>query len=99
MSYAILHDYLLRPTVSLGVTSAVVCTYGCDDGRISPTRCAIIDAGLDGRCRLRRTRRTPPAAARSVRNAEGSFHSHTRRSIFLQATALARERCGSCGSV
>src|SRR5215813_3927072 len=25
------------PTVSLGVTSAVVNTYGCDDGRISPT--------------------------------------------------------------
>jgi pyruvate/2-oxoglutarate dehydrogenase complex dihydrolipoamide dehydrogenase (E3) component len=39
----------LIPTVSLVVTSAVVCTYGCDDGRISPTRCAIIDAGLDGR--------------------------------------------------
>src|SRR2546430_14281202 len=58
-----------RPTVSLGVTSAVVCTYGYDDGRILPTRCAIIDAGLDGRCRLRRRRRTPPAAARSARNA------------------------------
>src|SRR3989441_11577482 len=58
-----------KPTVSLGVTSAVVCTYGYDDGRILPTRCAIIDAGLDGRCRRRRTRRTPPAAARSVRNA------------------------------
>src|SRR5215218_8092067 len=39
----------LRPTVSLGVTYAAACTYGCDDGRIAPTRCAIIDAGLDGR--------------------------------------------------
>src|SRR6266849_8571369 len=58
-----------KPTVSLGVTSAVVCTYGYDDGRILPTRCAIIDAGLDGRCRRRRTRRTSPAAARSARNA------------------------------
>src|SRR6266568_8328450 len=58
-----------KPTVSLGVTYAVVNTYECDDGRIAPTRCAIIDAGLDGRCRLRRTRRTPPAAARSARNA------------------------------
>src|SRR5215510_203752 len=58
-----------RPTVSTGVTCAVVCTYGCDDGRIALTRCAIIDAGLDGRCRPRRTCRTPPAAARSARNA------------------------------
>src|SRR5262249_54648299 len=39
------HD---KPTVSLGVTYAVVDTYGCDDGRISPTRCAINAAGLDG---------------------------------------------------
>ena len=43
------HTLLDIPTVSLGVTSAVVDTYGCDDGRISPTRCAIIAAGLDGR--------------------------------------------------
>jgi len=39
----------ITPTVSLGVTCAVVYTYGCDDGRIAPTRCAIIAAGLDGR--------------------------------------------------
>ena len=38
-----------KPTVSLGVTYAVVCTCGCDDGRIAPTRCALIAAGLDGR--------------------------------------------------
>jgi uncharacterized protein DUF6516 len=38
-----------KPTVSLGVTSAVVDTYGRDDGKIAPTRCAIIDAGFDGR--------------------------------------------------
>jgi len=43
-----------RPTVSLGVTYAVADTYGCDSGRIVLTRCAIIDARLDGRCRLRR---------------------------------------------
>src|SRR6266566_1761303 len=55
-----------RPTVSLVVTSAVVCTYGCDDGRISPTRCAIIDAGLDGRYSLHRSYTTPPAAAGSA---------------------------------
>src|SRR6516164_1948239 len=39
----------LTPTVSLGVTYVAACTYGCDNGRISPTRCAIIAAGLDGR--------------------------------------------------
>src|SRR6266478_7241571 len=58
-----------KPTVSLGVTCAVVDTYGCDDGRIGPTRCAIIDAGLDGRGRPCRTCRTPPAAARSAHTA------------------------------
>src|SRR5467141_1539945 len=67
--YSVHFTTMLKPTVSLGVTSAVVCTYGYDDGRILPTRCAIIDAGLDGRCRRRRTRRTSPAAARSARNA------------------------------
>ena len=32
---------LIIPTVSLGVTSAVVGTYGYDDGRISPPHCAV----------------------------------------------------------
>src|SRR5712671_3895175 len=41
--------HMVRPTVSIGVTCAVVCTYGCDDDRIALTRCALIDAGLDGR--------------------------------------------------
>jgi HSP20 family protein len=31
-----------KPTVSLGVTCLVVYTYGCGDGRIWPTRCAVI---------------------------------------------------------
>src|SRR6266436_707642 len=53
------------PTVSLGVTYAVAYTYGCGDGRIAPTHCAVIDAGLDGRCRPRRACRTPPGAAGS----------------------------------
>jgi hypothetical protein len=35
--------------VSFDVTYAVAGTYGCDDGKISPTRCAVIAAGLDGR--------------------------------------------------
>ena len=34
---------LIKPTVSLGGTSAVVCTYGCGDGRIGATRCAVRD--------------------------------------------------------
>src|SRR3989441_9214990 len=62
----------IKLTVSLGVTCAVVCTYGCDDGRIAPPRCAIIDAGLDGRCRPRQACRTPPAGARSARSVLGA---------------------------
>src|SRR5262245_62939948 len=31
-----------KPTVSFGITYAVVCTYGYDDGRIWRTRCAVI---------------------------------------------------------
>src|SRR4029453_17680650 len=50
-----------KPTVSRGVTYAVVYIYGCDGGRISPTRCAVIDAALDGRERPHRAYRTPPA--------------------------------------
>src|SRR5256886_9564367 len=58
-----------KPTVSLGVTYAVVYTYGCGDGRILPTRCAVIDAGLDDRYRPRRADRTPPAGVGSARSA------------------------------
>src|SRR5467141_3074473 len=61
-----------KPTVSLGVTCAVVDTYGCGDGRIWPTHCAVIDAGLDGRCRPRRACRTPPGAAGSARSARAA---------------------------
>ena len=38
----------LTPTVCLGVTCVVVYAYGHDNGRIWPTRCAVIDAALDG---------------------------------------------------
>src|SRR6266446_3880567 len=58
-----------RPTVSLGVTYVVEYIYGCDDGRILPTRCAIIDARLGDTWSPRRGCRTPPAAARSTRSA------------------------------
>ena len=56
-----------RPTVSLGVTSAVVDTYGCNDGRIAPTRCAIIAAGLGDRWSRCRGCSRPPAGAGSAR--------------------------------
>src|SRR5262244_3581518 len=36
-------------TVCLDVTSLVVGSYGCDDGRIAPTRCAVIGAGRGDR--------------------------------------------------
>src|SRR5215831_11400068 len=61
--------YELIPTVSIGVTCAVAYTYGSNGGRISPTRCAVIVAGLDDRCSPRRVDRTPPAGAGSARSA------------------------------
>jgi NitT/TauT family transport system permease protein len=54
---------VIIPTVSFGVTFVVACTYGCDDGKISPTRCAVIAAGLDGRCRPRQACKIPPVEA------------------------------------
>src|SRR5688572_25328426 len=58
-----------RPTVSIAVTCAAAYTYGSDGGRILPTRCAVIVAGLDDRCRPRRADSTSPAGADSARNA------------------------------
>src|SRR5262249_21198327 len=58
---------LVRPTVSLGVTSAVVDTCGRDDGRIAPTHCALIDGRLGGRWSRYQGYRTPPSATRSAR--------------------------------
>src|SRR5712692_8192509 len=40
---------LTRPTVCLYVTSLVVYSYGYDDGKIGPTRCALIGAALGDR--------------------------------------------------
>src|SRR5215470_15781698 len=57
------------PTVCLGVTSAVADTYGHDDGRIEPTRCALIGAVLGDRYRRCCVCRTPPAASSSDRSA------------------------------
>src|SRR5262245_23457004 len=42
-------ECVIKPTVSLIVTYVVVCSYGYDDGRISPTHCALIDGRLGGR--------------------------------------------------
>ena len=52
----------LKPTVCLGVTSAMVYTYGCGDGRIEPTRYALNGRVLGDSCRQCRGCRTPPAA-------------------------------------
>src|SRR3989442_1751470 len=57
------------PTVSLGVTYVMVYTYGCDDGKIAPTRCAVIDGGLGDRGSQRQAYRIPPGGARSTRSA------------------------------
>src|SRR6266851_6923413 len=48
------------PTVSLGVTYVVAYTYGCDDGRILPTRCAIIDSHYTTACIWPRAPETYP---------------------------------------
>src|SRR5438132_8598027 len=58
-----------RPTVSLGVTCAVVCSYGCDNGRIGPTHCALIGGALGDRCSRCRVCRTPRATVGSARSA------------------------------
>src|SRR4029450_8862672 len=58
---------LLIPTVCLGATYVVAYTYGYDGGRISPTHCALIDAGLGDRSRQRRACSRPPAGAGSAR--------------------------------
>jgi hypothetical protein len=55
-----------RPTVCLGATSVMVYTYGCDDGRIGPTHCAVIDAGLGGIWSPRRVCRRPPITAQQA---------------------------------
>src|SRR2546421_6260666 len=55
------------PTVCLGATYVVAYTYGYDGGRIEPTHCALIDAGLGDRSRQRRACSRPPAEAGSAR--------------------------------
>src|SRR5262245_54006024 len=67
--YKLLNGHRTIPTVSLGVTCVVVCTYGCGDGRIAPTRCAVIDAALDGRSRPHQACKTLPAGAGSAHSA------------------------------
>jgi hypothetical protein len=56
----------IQPTVSLGATSAVVGTNGGGNGTITPTRGAVMDAGIDGRYTPRGTCGTPPAAVGSA---------------------------------
>src|SRR5215813_4304251 len=58
-----------KPTVSFGITYAVVCTYGYDDGRIWRTRCAVIAAAPVDRESRCRACRIPPGAAGSAHTA------------------------------
>src|SRR5262245_37519050 len=60
---------LQRPTVCLGVTYVVVCTYEYDDGKIWLPHCAVIDAALGDRCRPLPACSTPPAGAGSAHSA------------------------------
>src|SRR5204863_2617450 len=57
-----------KPTGCLDATSLVVCSYGCDDGRIGPTHCAVIGGALGDRSRARCACKTPPAGAYSTRS-------------------------------
>src|SRR4029453_17207542 len=88
------------PTVSLGATYAVVDTYECDDGRIGPTRCAIIDAGLDGRGSQCEVRRTTAVGARSAHSglAGGSrLASPADPGGFPRSKTTPRSRIRPCG--
>jgi hypothetical protein len=58
-----------RPTVSLGATYVQAYTYGCGDGRIVPTRCAVIDAAPGDRWSRCQACRIPPAGASSAHSA------------------------------
>src|SRR5262244_445515 len=60
--------FWVKPTVSLGATSVVAYTYGCDNDRIGPTRCAVIDGAPGDRWSRCQEYRTPPAGAGSARS-------------------------------
>src|SRR5712691_6943317 len=62
------HFFSAKPTVWFYVISLVVYTYERDGGRIGPTRCALIDGRLGGRCSRCRVCRTLPAGASSARS-------------------------------
>src|SRR5262249_41467987 len=97
----------LTPTVCLGVTSSVAYTYGYDNGRIGPTRCALIDGARGDRWRRCQGGSTPPAGARSAHSglAVGSRRASTadpggfprskttRRSASTPCDDASRARC------
>src|SRR5687768_2530291 len=63
------HVGKIKPTVCLCVTYVVVYTYGFDNDRIWPPRCAVIVAALGDRCRPHPACSIPPAEAGSARSA------------------------------
>src|SRR5262245_55771150 len=58
-----------KPTVCLYVTSWVASSYGYDNDKSGPIRCALIGAAHGDRSRARRAGRTPPAGVGSTRSA------------------------------
>jgi hypothetical protein len=57
------------PTVCLGVTYTVANAYGCDKGRIGPTRCAAIAGARGDRWSRCQGCSTPPAGAGAAHSA------------------------------
>src|SRR5262245_15206987 len=98
---------VIKPTVCLGVTSSVAYTYGYDDGRIGPTRCALIDGARGDRWSRCQGGSTPPAGARSAHSGlavgsrpastadPGGFprSKTTRRSASTPCDDASRARC------
>src|SRR6516165_4879480 len=86
-----------KPTVCLGVTSAVAYTYGYGDGRIGPTRCAVIVGAPGDRWSQCQGCRTPPAGARSARSGlvAGSRQASTAAPDGFPRLRTTRNRTGS----
>src|SRR5712691_243451 len=100
VNWEVIFQPFLRPTVSLGVTSAVAYTYGYGDGRIEPARCALIAVALGDRWSRGRVCRTPPAAARSTHSALAVVSrpaSAAAPGAFRRSRTTLRSRTRPCG--
>src|SRR5215813_6750556 len=68
-AYGLIPVRRYKPTVCLYVTSLVVNSYGYGDGRIGPTRCALIAGARGDRWSRCQRCRTSPSAVRSTHSA------------------------------